>query len=79
MTDRWRDVNGLRERAARFDGDGNKTANAVDVRVEHNGVVVHENEEVTGPTRAAMFDNEEPLGRSCFRAIMVPWRIAMCG
>lgn len=62
MTDRWRDVNGLRERAPRFDGDGNKTANAVFVGVEHNGVVVHENEEVTGPTRAAMFDNEEPLG-----------------
>ena len=32
------------------------------VKAEHNGVVVHENQEVTGPTRAAMFDDEKPLG-----------------
>ena len=32
------------------------------MRVEHNGVVIHENVEVTGPTRAAAFDNEQPTG-----------------
>lgn len=49
-------------RAPRFDADGNKIANAVFVRVAHNGVVIHENQEVTGPTRAAMFADEQPTG-----------------
>jgi hypothetical protein len=48
--------------APRFDAQGNKTANARFVRVVHNGVVIHENVEVTGPTRAAAFDDERPLG-----------------
>lgn len=38
-------------RAPRFDGEGKKTENARFVRVEHNGVVIHEDVEVTGPTR----------------------------
>ncbi len=49
-------------RAPRFDAQGKKTANARFVRVVHNGVVVHENVEVTGPTRAATFSDEKPLG-----------------
>ena len=49
-------------RAPRFDASGNKTANAMFVRVEHNGVVIHENQEVTGPTRAAMYAGEQPRG-----------------
>lgn len=49
-------------RAPRFDADGNKTANAVFVRVEHNGVLIHENQELSGPTRAALFKDEQPLG-----------------
>jgi len=49
-------------RAPRFDVEGNKTANAKFVRVEHNGVVVHEDVEVTGPTRAAAFGDEKPTG-----------------
>ena len=49
-------------RAPRFDADGKKTANARFVKVVHNGVVVHENVEVTGPTRAATFGDEKPLG-----------------
>ena len=32
------------------------------VKIEHNGVVVHDKQEVTGPTRAAMFDDEKTLG-----------------
>lgn len=38
-------------RAPRFDAEGRKTENARFVRVEHNGVVIHEDVEVTGPTR----------------------------
>ncbi len=49
-------------RAPRFDGDGNKVANARFVKVVHNGIVVHENVEVTGPTRAATFSDEVPIG-----------------
>jgi 3-keto-disaccharide hydrolase len=48
--------------APRFDAQGNKTANAKFVKVIHNGKVVHENVEVTGPTRAAAFADEKPLG-----------------
>lgn len=49
-------------RAPRFNAAGKKTANARFVKVEHNGVVVHENVEVTGPTRAAVFADEKPTG-----------------
>ncbi|MHB8522236.1 MAG: 3-keto-disaccharide hydrolase [Limisphaerales bacterium] len=49
-------------RAPRFDASGKKTRNACFVKVVHNGQVIHENVEVTGPTRAAVFDDEKPLG-----------------
>ncbi|MBM4017155.1 MAG: DUF1080 domain-containing protein [Planctomycetes bacterium] len=49
-------------RAPRFDAAGNKTANAKFVKVVHNGQVVHENVEVTGPTRGAAFNDEKPAG-----------------
>jgi hypothetical protein len=49
-------------RAPRFDKDGKKIANAVFVKVIHNGKVVHENVEVTGSTRAAGFRDEKPTG-----------------
>jgi hypothetical protein len=49
-------------RAPRFDAQGKKTANAKFLKVVHNGVVVHENVEVTGPTRAAAFADEKPTG-----------------
>ena len=48
--------------APRFDSSGKKTANARFVKVIHNGVVLHENVEVTGPTRAATYGDEKPLG-----------------
>lgn len=48
--------------APRFDAAGNKVANAKFNQVFLNGVLVHENVEVTGPTRSAMFDDEQPLG-----------------
>lgn len=37
--------------APKFDSTGKKTANAKFVKVVHNGTVVHENIELTGPTR----------------------------
>jgi HEAT repeat protein/type 1 glutamine amidotransferase len=50
-------------RAPRFDASGKKTENARFVRVVHNGKLVHENAEVTGPTRAATYENDEkPTG-----------------
>ena len=48
-------------RAPRFDGK-RKIANARFVRVALNGVVVQENVEVTGPTRAAPFEDERATG-----------------
>jgi hypothetical protein len=38
----------------RFDGSGRKTANARFVRVLHNGVMVHDNVDIDGPTRSGM-------------------------
>jgi len=51
-------------RAPRFDADGKKTENAKFIKVVHNGELVHENVEVTGPTRSGMweFEPEKPAG-----------------
>jgi hypothetical protein len=49
-------------RAPRFDANGNKIANARFVRVLHNGKTVHENVELRGPTRAALFEDEKAAG-----------------
>jgi hypothetical protein len=49
-------------RAPRFDAAGRKTAPARFVRVLHNGRLVHENVEVSGPTRAAKFEDEQATG-----------------
>jgi hypothetical protein len=49
-------------RAPRFDATGKKIENATFLKVVHNGKVIHENIELTGPTRAAHWDDEKPLG-----------------
>lgn len=49
-------------RAPRFDAEGNKIENARFVRVVHNGILVHREQEVTGPTRAAAFRDEKTTG-----------------
>ncbi len=48
-------------RAPRFDADGKKIENAKIVKVVHNGTVVHENIELTGPTRGG-YEPEKPAG-----------------
>lgn len=50
--------------APRFDANGTKTANAKFVKVVHNGQVVQENVEVTGPTRSSLweYEPEKPTG-----------------
>ena len=53
----WQHLNVL-FKAPRFDEQGNKTENARFERVMLNGVVIHENVEVTGPTRAAAHEDE---------------------
>lgn len=54
-------------RAPRFDKTGRKTENARFVKVLLNGVVIHENVEVTGPTRSAAFEDERSLGPLMFQ------------
>lgn len=46
----------------RFDAAGKKTANAKFDRVELNGQLIHENQEVAYPTGAAWHDKEHPQG-----------------
>ncbi len=53
--------------APRFNAGGQKTDNARMIRVELNGVVIHENVELTGPTRSAAFEDEKPLGPLLFQ------------
>jgi hypothetical protein len=48
--------------APRFDAAGKKTQNAEFVKVVHNGTVVHEHVSVSGPTRAAHWNDEKPTG-----------------
>jgi hypothetical protein len=48
--------------APRFDASGNKIQNARFVRVHHNGVLIHENVELTGPTRGPAFPGEKAMG-----------------
>lgn len=49
-------------RAPRFDKKGKKTAPARFVKVLHNGTLIHEDVDLSGPTRAAAYDDEQPKG-----------------
>ncbi len=51
----------IRFRAPRFDSEGKKTENARFISVVHNGVVLHEDVEASGPTRGGNVD-EAPFG-----------------
>ncbi|MEO6001776.1 MAG: family 16 glycoside hydrolase [Opitutus sp.] len=48
--------------APRFDASGKKTKNARFRKVVLNGFVIHENVEVSGPTRSSIAADEQPLG-----------------
>lgn len=48
--------------APKFDETGNKIKNAWFEEVWLNGVLIHDNVEVTGPTEAAAFEDEKPRG-----------------
>ncbi len=48
--------------APKFDNNGKKIRNAVFNKVVLNGIIIHENVEITGPTRAAYFIDEKPRG-----------------
>ncbi|GEM_PF-200142 len=54
-------------RAPRFDESGRKVANARFEKVAHNGVLVHRDIELTGPTRAGAYNDEKPLGPLMFQ------------
>ena len=49
-------------RAPRFDGKGHKIANTRFEKVVHNGIVLHEDVQLTGPTRASTYNDEKPAG-----------------
>lgn len=49
-------------RAPRFDKTGRKIANARFEKVIHNGVLVHSDVELTGPTRSSAYNDEKPTG-----------------
>ena len=49
-------------RAPRFNRRGQKVSNARFEKVVHNGVVVHADVEVSGPTRASAYNDEKPTG-----------------
>jgi hypothetical protein len=49
-------------RAPRFDASGRKITNARFVKVVHNGKVIHENVELSGPTRATLWEDEKATG-----------------
>lgn len=49
-------------RAPRFDKSGRKIANARFEKVVHNGVLVHSDVDMTGPTRASAYEDEKPTG-----------------
>jgi hypothetical protein len=48
--------------APRFDAGGNKIQNAIILRVEMNGVAIHDNVELTGVTRGSMSASEKSVG-----------------
>jgi sugar phosphate isomerase/epimerase len=49
-------------RAARFDSEGKKIANANVVRIWHNGTLIHKDVELTGPTRGSFKPNDLARG-----------------
>lgn len=57
----WQNIK-ISFQAPRFDAAGKKVSNAKVLSIILNGVLIHENVELTGPTRGALIDNEVPQG-----------------
>ncbi len=53
----WQNIK-ISFQAPRFDAGGKKISNAKILSIILNGVLIHENVELTGPTRGALVDNE---------------------
>jgi len=49
-------------RAPRFDENGEKKSSAEFVKIDHNGITIHENVTLNGPTRAGISDTEVSNG-----------------
>ena len=49
-------------RSPRFDKKGRKITNARFEKVVHNGIVIHADVELSGPTRASAYNDEKPTG-----------------
>jgi hypothetical protein len=49
-------------RAPKFDPVGNKTQDAEFEKVVQNGILIHEHATISGPTRAAVSEDESPTG-----------------
>jgi hypothetical protein len=60
-TDVWNTYD-ITFRAPRFDASGKKVENARFVEVRLNGILIQQNVQVTGPTRAAFFEDERATG-----------------
>lgn len=57
----WQNIK-ISFQAPRFDAAGKKISNAKILSIILNGVLIHENVELTGPTRGTMLDNEVSKG-----------------
>ena len=54
----------IKFKAPKFDSLGNKIADALFEEVRHNGILIHENVEVTGPTRSAFVSDQLELPKA---------------
>lgn len=57
----WQNIK-ISYQAPRFDASGKKISNAVFLSVVLNGVTIHENVEVSGPTRGSLTAEDVPMG-----------------
>ncbi|WP_229203928.1 family 16 glycoside hydrolase [Dyadobacter alkalitolerans] len=57
----WQNIK-ISYQAPRFDANGKKTSNAVFLSIVLNGVTIHENVEVSGPTRGSLTGEDVAMG-----------------
>jgi hypothetical protein len=57
----WQNIK-ISYQAPRFDANGKKISNAVFLSIVLNGVTIHENVEVSGPTRGSLTGEDVPMG-----------------